>query len=66
MPAGLLEDRTEARNPENRVLARKGARELTAREIEHVSGGVILRTNTACTFALQYPSPDGDTNECVV
>ncbi len=35
-------------NQDNRVLGRKGARELTPREIEHVTGAI--QTETVCTF----------------
>lgn len=35
-------------NDQNRVLIRKGARELTPEETERVSGG--FRTLTACTI----------------
>lgn len=34
---------------ENRVLGRIGARELTPREIEHVTGAI--RTETVCTIS---------------
>jgi hypothetical protein len=33
----------------NRVLIRRGARELTEKEVKHVSGGI--HTLTACTAA---------------
>jgi hypothetical protein len=42
-------------NDQNRVLGRKGARELTPAETEMISGGFI--TFSLCTAA---PSPDGD------
>jgi len=35
-------------NDQNRVLARKGARDLNAEEMEHVGGG--LRTATFCSI----------------
>ena len=49
-------------NDQNRVLARKGARELNEQEIERVTGGV--RTTTVCTFGPK--GKDGDTflGEC--
>ena len=49
-------------NNQNRVLIRKGARELNAEEVERVSGG--LRTATVCTFGPK--GRDGDTffGEC--
>jgi hypothetical protein len=49
---------------DNRVLARRGARALNTEEIERVSGGLRLPTDTVCTFG---PSgKDGDTflGEC--
>ncbi len=46
----------------NRVLSRTGARELTPKETEHVSGGV--RTTTVCTFNSKTNLPDGDVGEC--
>lgn len=47
-------------NQDNRVLSRKGARELTAREIDHVTGAV--HTETVCSF---YDGKlDGDISEC--
>jgi hypothetical protein len=42
-------------NDQNRVLGRRGARELTPAEADHVSGGFI--TFSLCTA---NPSPDGD------
>jgi hypothetical protein len=42
-------------NDQNRVLSRKGARDLTPAEMEMTSGGFI--TLSVCTAA---PSPDGD------
>jgi len=41
----------------NRVLARTGARELTPREADHVTGGIS--TDTVCTFR-NGQDPDGD------
>ncbi|HKD79197.1 MAG TPA: hypothetical protein VKH81_05850 [Candidatus Angelobacter sp.] len=48
---------------DNRVLIRKGARELDRKEIESVGGSI--RTATLCTFDPQYGA-DGDTflGEC--
>lgn len=49
----------------NRVLARAGARELTAEEVEHVNGG--LHTETLCTVpTTTCPNKDGDASigEC--
>ncbi|MBZ5506484.1 MAG: hypothetical protein LAO78_13580 [Acidobacteriia bacterium] len=49
-------------NDQNRVLVRRGARNLNEKEIEQVSGG--LRTDTVCTFGPN--GNDGDTflHEC--
>jgi hypothetical protein len=53
----------ENMNDQNRVLARKGARDLNEHEVVQVSGGV--RTLTACTLAAAG-TVDGDTfhSEC--
>ena len=50
-------------NDQNRVLARKGARDLNEHEVSLVAGG--LRTLTACTLAAARTA-DGDTfhSEC--
>jgi hypothetical protein len=48
-------------NIDNRVLGRRGARELTPLETDHVTGGI--RTLTVCTF-LEGFGPDGDVGEC--
>ena len=50
-------------NDQNRVLARRGARDLNEHEVVQVSGGV--RTLTACTLAAAG-TVDGDTfhSEC--
>jgi hypothetical protein len=45
----------ENMNSQNRVLIRRGARELTPTESQMVNGGFI--TLSLCTAA---PSPDGD------
>jgi hypothetical protein len=52
-------------NDQNRVLVRKGARELNAEEIERVGGG--LNTETLCTVpTATCPNTDGDASigEC--
>jgi hypothetical protein len=46
----------------NRVLNRIGARELTPKEAEHVSGGV--HTETVCSFNSKTKTADGDPGEC--
>jgi hypothetical protein len=50
-------------NNQNRVLIRKGARELSAEEVDRVSGG--LRTLTLCSINT-LGQRDGDTflGEC--
>lgn len=45
-------------NKENRVVVRRGARILSAEEIDRVSGGV--HTLTACTFNFAATTADGD------
>jgi hypothetical protein len=45
-------------NSDNRVLIRKGALELTEKEVEHVSGGI--HTLTACTIGPTSAHKDGD------
>jgi hypothetical protein len=49
-------------NDQNRVLIRRGARDLNEQEIAQVSGGI--RTETVCTFGPD--GKDGDTflHEC--
>jgi len=47
-------------NDENRVLARKGARELTGQEIEQVNGGLHTETKCSCFNG----KVDGDPGEC--
>jgi len=49
-------------NENNRVLNRIGARELTAKEVSEVKGGI--RTQTVCTRDEITGSLDGDTGEC--
>jgi hypothetical protein len=53
----------ENMNDQNRVLVRKGARDLNEHEVAQVNGG--LRTLTACTLAAAGTA-DGDTfhSEC--
>ncbi len=52
-------------NDRNRVLIRRGARSLSAEEIERVGGGIS--TTTACTIpSAVCPNKDGDASigEC--
>ncbi len=48
-----------SQNDERRVLNRLGARELTARECEQVSGALIIRTGV-CTIDPKTCAMDGD------
>jgi hypothetical protein len=48
-------------NDETRVLARKGARELTGQEIEEVNGGIHTETKCSCCINGHI---DGDPGEC--
>jgi len=49
---------------DNRVLNRRGARELTSEEVDHVSGS--LPTDTVCTWDFKRGVADGDVSlgEC--
>ncbi len=47
----------------NRVLVRRGARELTEEEVTQVSGAGRM-TATKCTFDPATGFKDGDTGEC--
>ncbi len=44
----------------NRVLSRVGARELTPKEVEIVSGGGLLHTNYCTVINPKTGTPDGD------
>lgn len=47
-------------NNENRVLVRKGARQLTQNEIEQVSGGGFTRASHTGTNTINNPDTDFD------
>jgi len=47
---------------DNRLLARRGARELIPSEVDHVTGGI--QTLTVCTFDERTGQIDGDAGEC--
>ena len=47
---------------DNRVLGRKGARELTPREIEQVRGAI--KTTTVCTLPITACDGDACIGEC--
>jgi hypothetical protein len=49
-------------NSDNRVLSRKGARELTPREVELVAGAI--GTLTACTLPVKANDGDARIGEC--
>jgi hypothetical protein len=49
---------------ENRVLGRVGARELTSREIEHVTGSFKVSTETVCSIGPQGLDGDVRLGEC--
>jgi hypothetical protein len=51
-------------NEQDRVLIRRGARDLTPEEVNLISGG--LRTLTACTIGATSTQKDGDASigEC--
>jgi hypothetical protein len=52
-------------NDQNRVVIRRGARELTENEVDRVGGGI--HTETACTVpTATCPNKDGDASigEC--
>lgn len=55
-------------NYENRVLNRKGARQLTQEEINRVYSAMIVHTETVCTLQFNAASgsvfADGDPGEC--
>lgn len=48
---------------ENRVLGRKGARDLTPEETAVVTGGIRITTQTVCTVPF-VGQLDGDPGEC--
>jgi hypothetical protein len=52
-----------AKQDDNRVLSRRGARLITAEETVIITGAGI-HTNTACTLAVIAGSEDGDVGEC--
>lgn len=51
-------------NREERVLGRRGARELTEQEARKIQGGIS--TSTVCTIPnFLHPNGDGDKGECI-
>jgi hypothetical protein len=65
-------ERSNTMNHDNRVLSRKGAREITNEELEAVSGsgafGTSLlkdgATTTVCSFAVQSAQPPQSDGDC--
>lgn len=51
-------------NQKNRVLCRKGARQLTPEEVRIVSGTSGIHTETLCSFNPTTKMVDGDIHEC--
>lgn len=53
-------------NQDNRVLGRKGARELNTSELECVQGAIVRHTLTACSLRRHGQQLFGDTgfSEC--
>ncbi|HEX3155583.1 MAG TPA: hypothetical protein VHV32_13210 [Candidatus Angelobacter sp.] len=47
-------------NNENRVLSRRGARQLTSDELEQITGGGITRASLTGTNAMHSPDTDMD------
>jgi hypothetical protein len=58
---GPKDERRITMNDKNRVLVRRGARDLTEKEVEQVCGG--LRTATKCSVTAAG-AIDGDLHEC--
>ena len=54
---------TSMSNQDNRVLVRKGARELSAEEATYVTGAASLATATKCSITAAGKQ-DGDPHEC--
>jgi hypothetical protein len=53
-----------ANQNETRVLSRRGARTLTAEEVNIVIGAVHVPTQSVCTFDVRIAGPDNDTEGC--
>lgn len=53
-------------NQDQRVISRKGARELNEQELALVkgTGNAMVHTLTACTFGVVAGAIDGDVGEC--
>lgn len=48
----------------DRVLGRRGARQLSPEEVRFVCGTLGIRTATLCSFNPATKATDGDINEC--
>ncbi len=55
--------KTSMSNQNNRVLVRKGARQLSEEEARNVSGGAVAGTLTLCSIGANGKI-DGDLHEC--
>jgi hypothetical protein len=58
----LAERKKNLMKQDNRVLGRKGARELTATEVDHVTGAV--HTETKCSLGPHGLDGDVNLGEC--
>ena len=58
---GPNDERRKSMNDQNRVLVRRGARDLTGEEVEQVCGGLKTATKCSVTAAGKI---DGDLHEC--
>jgi hypothetical protein len=56
--------KTMANSDANRVLVRKGARTLTAEDVQNVMGSIHVPTQTVCTFDRRMNFQDSDTESC--
>ena len=53
-------------NSQERVLGRRGARELTMEEAKKTQGGFGTSTTVTCTTAsIFHPNGDGDGRDCI-
>ena len=64
--ATIPAERKEIMDQDNRVLGRRGARELNTNELESVQGAIIHHTLTACSLRPKGQQLFGDTgfSEC--
>jgi hypothetical protein len=57
-PRTRTDKKERSMHDDNRVLSRRGARELNAEEIDRVGGSI--NTDTACTWDPKRGAADGD------